>query len=456
MPTTSDPIQLDEADRAVLGAAKARMDEKMARLRDVVPCIIDMSGREATLAAAHGHTLDDKKALYRLARDFGFTDFGLPSFFDFPSVSDQFLDFLIEEGIDLDSFFTTLAVEPPVDGHAVAPNRTVEAIERAGIANLILMIEIRPATLATIGRSADEAMGDLDRYVRHFRARLPAESARTGRIHVRVADPFDAFDEDPESVMRAFKRLGALPISGILFEDVRGTRFTFESNEIIRLARHYNPVPRKILVHPHSGNGLEDAATIEAILAGADGLWSGFTPQAAQGAHGSVMMFLANLLRAGNPHVREMYRIGTLTETAEAMWQIHDRGPIPPTQPVVGARAYRYVDQYFEQTDLPRDLDPTLIGRKPGYEITPAWAPNYVIGKRLEELGYGDEVAGNDALHRMMRILMNRAQTEGKHIRFDDPDELAKLVAWAEEEQRTTNLDLGSAPATNVLASRYR
>ena len=138
------------------------------------------------------------------------------------------------------------------------------------------------------------------------------------------------------------------------------------------------------------------------------------------------------------------------------MWQIHDRGPIPPTQPVVGERAYRYVDQYFEQTDQPCDLDPALIGRVPGYEITPAWAPNYVIGKRLEELGYGDEVAGNDALHRMMRILMNRAQTEGKHIRFDDPDELAKLVEWAQAEQRTTNLDLESAPATNVLASRYR
>jgi isopropylmalate/homocitrate/citramalate synthase len=292
--------------------------------------------------------------------------------------------------------------------------------------------------------------------VGYYRSRLPAQSARTGRIHVRVADPFDAFDEDPEGVMRAFKHLGALPISGILFEDVRGSRFTFESNEIIRLARHYNPCPRRILVHPHSGNGLEDAATIDAILAGADGLWSGFTPHAAQGAHGSVMMFLSNLLRAGNPHVREMYRMSALAETAEAMWQIHDRGPIPPTQPVVGERAYRYVDQYFEQTDLPCDLDPALVGREPGYEIMPAWAPNYIIGKRLAELGYGVEVAENDALHRMMRILMNRAQVEGRHIRFDDAEELAKLVDWAEAERRTTNLDLDAAPATSVLASRYR
>ena len=98
-----------------------------------------------------------------------------------------------------------------------------------------------------------------------------------------------------------------LPVTGILFEDVRGTRFIFESNELIRLMRHYNPAPRKILVHPHSGNGMEDATTVEAVLAGADGVWSGFTPQAAQGGHGSVLMFLTNLMRARNRHVVQQY-----------------------------------------------------------------------------------------------------------------------------------------------------
>ena len=94
-----------------------------------------------------------------------------------------------------------------------------------------------------------------------------------------MADIFDAFDDDPQYVVQVLKLLGASPITGILYEDVRGSRFTFESNALVRLMRRYVPPPRKILAHPHSGNGMEDAATIEAVLAGADGVWAGFTPR---------------------------------------------------------------------------------------------------------------------------------------------------------------------------------
>lgn len=148
----------------------------------------------------------------------------------------------------------------------------------------------------------------MERYIEHHRAQLLAETDQRGRLYGRSADRFDAVDEDAEFVMRAFKLLGACPITGILFEAVRGSRFTFESDALVTLMRHYNPPPCKIPVHLHSGNGLEDAATIEAILAGADGMWSGLTPQAAQGAHGSSPMFLMNLLRAGNQYVRKMFR----------------------------------------------------------------------------------------------------------------------------------------------------
>ena len=321
---------------------------------------------------------------------------------------------------------------------------------------MILLIEIRPATLAKIGRSFDQALGDIERYVRHYRDALPEETDRRGRIYVRIADAYDGFDEDPVFVLRVFKLLGALPITGILFEDVRGSRFTFETGELVRLMRAYSPPPRKILVHPHSGNGMEDAATIEAVLAGADGVWAGFTPQAAQGAHGSSMMFLTNLMRARNQHVAERFRCQTLAPTAEAMWQIQDRHGIPPNQPVVGERAYRYVDDYFEQTDQPRDLSPESIGRKPGYQVTPAWAPAHVIGKRLEELGHGPEVTQNRKLLTTLRMLINRSQMAGRHVPFDQPEELAKLVAQAQEHLRGTNLEVEEPDAAAALTQRYR
>ena len=121
------------------------------------------------------------------------------------------------------------------------------------------------------GRDRDEMLRDIDHYIRHYRARLPPETERQDRIYIRMADIFDAFDDDPRCLVRVFKLLGASPITGILYEDVRDSRFTFESNALVRLMRRYLPRPRKIPAHPHSGNGMEDVATIEAVVAGANG-----------------------------------------------------------------------------------------------------------------------------------------------------------------------------------------
>ena len=454
MTTLDSMVELDDEDLGALAEIGNELDAKMSRLREVVPCILDMSFREATLSSRYGHTLADKIELYELAREFGFTDFGLSNFYDFPSVTDQFLDWLLENEIPLDQFLVTIAVEPTDGSNAVSRSPAVVRTEEAGIPNVILLVEVRPCTVELSGRDRQEMLRDIDRYIRHYRAQLPPETERQGRIYIRMADIFDAFDDDPRYVVQVLKLLGASPITGILYEDVRGSRFTFESNALVRLMRRYVPPPRKILAHPHSGNGMEDAATIEAVVAGADGVWSGFTPQAAQGGHGSALMFLTNLVRAGNPHVQRLYQLEKLVEVARRMWQIHDRHDVEPNHPVVGERAYRYVDQYFEQGDLPCDLAPELVGAKAGYEIMPAWAPTYVIGKRLEELGYEPEVFRNRALLHRIRALINEAQMDGRHVRFDDPDELAPVVEQARREVGTQPGDIQRADDRGVLSLR--
>ena len=454
MTTLDSMVELDDEDLGALAEISEDLDAKMSRLREVVPCILDMSFREATLSSRYGHTLADKIELYELAREFGFTDFGFSNFYDFPSVTDQFLDWLLENEIPLDQFLVTIAVEPKDGSNAIARSPAVVRSEEAGIPNIILLVEVRPCTVELSGRDRQEMLHDIDRYIRHYRAQLPPETERQGRIYIRMADIFDAFDDDPRYVVQVLKLLGASPITGILYEDVRGSRFIFESNALVRLMRRYVPAPRKILAHPHSGNGMEDAATIEAVVAGADGVWAGFTPQAAQGGHGSALMFLTNLVRAGNPHVQRLYQLEKLVEVARRMWQIHDRHDVEPNHPVVGERAYRYVDQYFEQGDLPCDLAPELVGAKAGYEIMPAWAPTYVIGKRLEELGYEPEVFRNRTLLHRIRALINEAQMDGRHVRFDDPDELAPVVEQARREVGTQPGDIQRADDRGVLSLR--
>ena len=447
-------VALDEEDLGALAEIREGIEAKMSRLRELEPCILDMSFREATLSSRYGHTLADKIELWELAREFGFTDFGLSNFYDFPSVTDQFLDWLLENDVPLDQFLVTIAVEPGDGGTAVARSPAVVRTAEAGIPNVILLVEVRPCTVELSGRDREEMLRDIDRYIRHYRAALPPETERQGRIYIRMADIFDAFDDDPRYVVQVLKLLGASPITGILYEDVRGSRFVFESNALVRLMRRYFPPPRKILAHPHSGNGMEDAATIEAVVAGADGVWSGFTPQAAQGGHGSALMFLTNLVRAGNPHVQRLYQLRKLVEIARRMWQIHDRHDVEPNQPVVGERAYRYVDQYFEQGDLPCDLAPELIGAKAGYEIMPAWAPTWVIGRRLEELGYEPEVFRSRTLLHRVRALINEAQMDGRHVRFDDPEELAPVVERARREVGTGSGDDERADDHGVLSLR--
>ena len=454
MMSVGSMVALDDEDIAALEEIRDGIEAKMSRLRELDPCILDMSFREATLSSRYGHTLADKIELYELAREFGFTDFGLSNFYDFPSVTDQFMDYLLENDVPLDQFLVTIAVEPGDGSNAIARSPAVVRTEEAGIANVILLVEIRPCTVELSGRDRDEMLRDIDRYIRHYRAQLPPETERQGRIYIRMADIFDAFDDDPRYLVQVLKLLGASPITGILYEDVRGSRFTFESNALVRLMRRYLPRPRKILAHPHSGNGMEDAATIEAVVAGADGVWSGFTPQAAQGGHGSALMFLTNLVRAGNPHVERLYQLEKLAEVARRMWQIHDRHDVEPNQPVVGERAYRYVDQYFEQSDLPCDLAPERIGAQPGYEIMPAWAPTYVIGRRLEELGYEPEVFRNRALLHRIRALINEAQMDGRHVRFDDPHELAPVVEQARREVGTQPGDGQRTDDHGVLSLR--
>lgn len=454
--TRSSETKLSASDQDALRTAVNYIEERVSILRNAEPYVLDMSAREATLSSYFGHTLQDKIDLYEMARDLGIHDIGVSNFFAFPSVTDGFMDYITENGGDMDPFFSTIAVEPILDETKFPMGPAAQQTVKYGIPNVILLCEIRPKTIEASGQTKEQALDGLRAHVRHYREKLPAQTDRVGRIYIRIGDPFDCYDDDPEYLVQILKMLGEEEITGILFEDVKGSRFPFETFALVKLMRHFHPKPRKLLAHPHTANGTEDAAVLECILAGGDGVWAGFTPQAAQGGHGSSLMMLTNLMRARNPRIAELYNTKKFQEVAERMWRIQDHSDIPPNTPVVGERAYRYVDQYFEQTDEPRDLDPELIGRKAGYQVMPGWAPTYVIGKRLEELGYSPKVYENQSVLVKMRAYMNASLLEGKYVLFDKPDELKKVLDAVLEEMGDDALNEEQVDATAALTQRYR
>ena len=449
---------LTSQDKSWLSEMTRHIEDRVEILKQAEPYLIDMSSREATLSSYFGHTLQDKKDLHQLSADLGFNSFGLPNFFAFPSVADEFIDFLVESGASFDPFFTTIAVESLVDGEPFPMGPAAKKTVEFGIPNVILLVEISPSAVEAFGSTQGKMLDDLRDHIQKYRGLLPPQDDRRGRIYIRIADPFDAYDEDPEYLAVILKMLGREEITGILFEDVKGTRYPFETYALVKFMRRYHPKPRKLLAHPHLGNGTEDAATLECILAGGDGVWSGFTPQAAQGGHGSALMLLSNLMRAGNPLVRKMFNTAIFQEVAKKMWHIHDHTDIPPNTPVVGERAYLYVDKYFEQSDKPRDLDPALIGREPGYQVMPSWAPTYVIGKRLEELGYSDNIAKNQLILTKMRAAMNAHLMTGAQLRFDDPENMEMLLnsvlEGMDDDELQAGIDLESQ--AGPLTQRYK
>ncbi len=436
-------VKVTTSDRRAAAETKARIEEKMRRLREVAPSVLDLSVREPTLPAPYGHTLEDKKQLFRLAREFGFQDIAVSTFADYPTVDVQFIRHLREQHADMNGLFSFCSPVQTEEGRPFKPNYGMERIAECSIPNVIFDLEIRPRTLARLGRSYETCLRDIEMSIAYMRQSLPEETLRRGRIYPNLADLFDAFEEDSEVVVRVLKLLEALPISAVIFEDVRGICFPFQTAELVKLIRRYTPPPRKILVHPHSGNGLENATIIEAILAGADGTWAAFTPDGAQIGQGSSLTLLTNLLRAGNSHLRQVYRFDTLTETAQRMTRIHTGGDIDANAPVVGENAYRYIHPYFEQTDQLCDLPPEAVGRRAEYRITPGCAPSYIVGKRLTELGYPREIAEDGRIIDTIRHLMNEAMMDGKRILFDDPAEIGKLVDTAQRRVRAT---AGSAP----------
>lgn len=430
---------IDEDDRRLVAEAKTRIEEKMRRLRDIVPAVLDLSCRECVLPSSRGHTLADKDELMALSRDFGFRDLVVANFFDFPNVDVQFVQELASRGADRDGLFAFVADPRNTAGSAVEPSYGMRQVLDAGIPNIILDLVVAPGNLARQGRTPDQALLDIERGYRFMRERLPAESERRGRIYANIADFFDVWEEDTDHLLRVLKLLAEKAVGALLFEDTRGTHFPFQSAEIVKLLRRYAPAPRQILVHPHAANGLEDATAIEALLAGADGLWAALTPHAAQIGHASSLMLLSNLLRAGNPHVEALYRMPTLAATAERMWRLHTGEGIGRDQPVVGERAYRYIDPLFAQARKACDLAPERIGRTAGWRLTPAWSPPQTIARRLEELGYPPEITGDAELLRAMRRVMSDANVEGRHARFETPEEVAAALASAQRRLAMRN-----------------
>ncbi|MBD3811665.1 MAG: homocitrate synthase [Betaproteobacteria bacterium] len=416
-------------------AILAGAQEKIDRLRNLQPYLIDLSLRENPVGARIGQTLADKLAILPRLREFGFRnillgtlDYAMP---DELEVDDDFMMYLRDHQLDMNGCFAFTDIGIAAADGTFTPSPSQRKLQAYGVPNTLHEIYLSKAGMAgqydleTLRRSLPASIAWLNANIRGGDGGKP-------RILINIVDGCDAFAEDPDTACSILSLLADQPIEGISIEDDRGTYLPFQVGAFVAAARSFLPPPLKLLVHMHAGGGFENASVIEALLNGADGAWGGLPKRAAIIGHASLGELIANLVRVGNPHMQASYRLDQLLQLATRLQVLDEEEPVPDDLPILGNNAYRLPLSFFrQQAGRFMDLPPEAIGGAYRYRICPVVSDAAVIAGRLAEVtGQAAESFPEEVLNRMIR-LMRRDLRAGKRIAYDEPVQLMQLFARA-------------------------
>lgn len=404
----------------------AEAQEKIDRLRNIKPYLIDLSLRENPVGARIGQTLEDKLSILSKVREFGFNnillgtlDYSMP---DELEVDDDFMMYLRNHQIDMTGCFAFTDTGIAKANGLFTPSPSQLKLQAYGVPNTLHEIYLSKEGMAgqynleTLRRS-------LPASIKWLNDNVHGDGCGKPRILINIVDGCDAFAEDPDTACSILSLLAEQPIEGISLEDDRGTYLPFQVGAFVAVARRFLPAPLKILVHMHSGDGFENASVIEALLKGADGAWGGLPKRAAIIGHASLGELIANLVRLGNSHMQDDYRLDQLLPLATKFQVMDEEEPVPDDLPILGNNAYRLPLSFFrQQAGRFMDLVPEAIGWAYRYRICPVVSDSAVIAGRLAEVtGRPADTFPTDVLDQMIR-LMRRDLRTGKRIVYDQPE----------------------------------
>lgn len=419
-----------ENAHAILAGAQ----EKIDKLRDIQPYLIDLSLRENPVGARIGQTLADKLSILPKVRDFGFQnillgtlDYSMP---DELEVDDDFMMYLRDHGIDMTGGFAFTAIGLVDTSGNFTPDPSMLKLQAYGVPNTLHEIYLSKEGMA--GQyDFDTLRRSLPVSIQWLRNNIRGDHGGPPRIFINIVDGCDAFAENPDATFEILNLLAGQPIEGLSMEDDRGTYLPLQVGAYVAAARVFLPPPLKILVHMHAGGGFENASVLEALINGADGVWGGLPKRAAIIGHASLGELIANLVRVGNPNMQR-YRLDQLLPLATNLQILDEEEAVPDDLPILGYNAYRLPLSFFRQ--IPgryMDLVPEAIGGLYRYRICPVVSDPAVIAGRLAEVtGKPASEFPQNVLEQMVR-LMRRDLRAGQRIVYDEPANLLELYARA-------------------------
>jgi isopropylmalate/homocitrate/citramalate synthase len=416
------------AAHAEAEAQFALAESKLALLRRIDPVLLDVSLREPCFSAYLGHTLQNKIDLLPLVEQFGIPD-KVVATLDFqdsahPQVENQFCEYLNRIGYDLTGCFALTAVGT-IGPVGFVPDQSMLRLVQYRIPNTMHEITLMDPTSSNHA----EVLERVALSVEWLRQHVVGEHGGAPRIYLNVVDLIDAFFADRAWCYQMLDLLAELGVDAVSFEDGRGSYFPFQVGAMVKAMKALLKPAQKVLFHAHSGNGMENAAVLEALLEGADGYWAGMEKESSTIGHASMGELVANLVRAGNPQMAARYQVKQLLPICHTMHRINNETAPPANWPIQGANAYRQMLSGFDQFSArPMDLAPEAIGGRYSFRVSPDGSDAPVLQGRVREV-MGIDIDSDCATQ--MILLMRQDLCDGIRLRYDDPDQLRELLRRA-------------------------
>jgi len=354
--------------------------------QSLVPMVMDQSCREPATTTPYGHTSTMKLLTFKLLKIVGFTEIAVTGqyYADTYTPETQFVEELHKNGL-LDG--TVAMFGPSVQNRAAGMKLMREYPIPNAFLDVGLQGSIRFGDSDNICQDVLNAVVEIDEifngrgYEQKHHLRRNMQDTPRGEVSVNLVDLMEFLDlkadgeMDPEkkaSMIKIFRTwlnddLFNQRVCAILTEEGRGRATYGDYGTISKWLREFFPRDRfRILVHAHAGDGnTQDAASIDAVSHGADGVWAGFIPHAAQGGHNSSFVFLDNCYQNGNPCIREL-NLAHGIEIARRFYALNFNDiNIPDDCPIWGKRPGQIVHQAFQISsgETWRQRGPELYGQ---------------------------------------------------------------------------------------------
>jgi len=328
--------------------------------------VLDNSLRESTVGQVIGHSLNDKFTILEAANSVKFNDQIIGSFSSQRRVDDAFCEELAKMDTTGKNFYAFSEDSDKVENGKMlfGPDHIPTGLQKCakyGIPSVIIEVDVADESVDWEGKFPVSKFMEMITFLlewSHTNMVKPGDPLPKNMLNLRDL-PF-AMVSCPQRTLDIVAQLGQLPSDlrpdALIFEEPVGEYFSDEIagwTTLLRKAMDDNGWTSKfqedgtpdgmLLFHAHKQWGLADAAVLDFLAAGGDGVWSSLSEEGAAMGHACSAVALTNLARLGNKDVVTRYETRQVAKAARAVTEATTNKPVHPRQIVYGSRAVEAV-----------------------------------------------------------------------------------------------------------------